>query len=74
MCTKLKLREQGRQRPFPPESFQTSVNTICCFWVLLTEKIIQQESSHRFLHQFTVGRMKDHESKVIQGETSVCPL
>lgn len=72
LFTKLRLSEQVRQQPSSPESFQPTENTTCCLWVLVTEKVIQQQSSHTLLHQFTVGRMKDHESKVIQGETSVC--
>lgn len=57
-----------------PKSFQSVVDTVFFYWRLIIKKVIQQQTSYGFLHKFAVGRMKDYEAKVTQGEVFVHSL
>lgn len=50
---------------FLPEGLQTGI-LAGIVWTGITEKVIKQEASQRFLYEFTVGRMEDKTISTIQ--------
>ena len=40
-------------------------------WIWVCQEVIEQESSQRLLHEFTIGRVEDEGLGFIQGEPAV---